>query len=209
MNLIDAITTTENMQAAWEWLVSRRGESHYNNDFWFLSERRHRIQNQVISDLKSGQYHFKPCRVINGMSIWSSQDAWVLKAVALVLTKFLKNRLSPYCYHLPERGGTKAYIRQTQACVRQFKFVCRSDVNSYYANVNHCILMRQLKQWIKNDTVLLLIERMLNRLDECNGKTYTIDRGLSKGNPLSPVLGAVYLYELDHRIGTYLSLIHI
>ncbi len=50
MTLINRITAAENMQAAWQWLESRRKDSHYNNDYWHL---RHPAKRSSLSSLSN------------------------------------------------------------------------------------------------------------------------------------------------------------
>jgi RNA-directed DNA polymerase len=44
---------------------------------------------------------------------------------------------------------------------------------------------------------------MLKRLDDVQGILRHVDIGLSKGNAISPLLGAVYLQPLDDALGRY------
>ncbi len=94
-------------------------------------------------------------------------------------------------------------MRAVNQCVEDYRFVCRSDVNSYYATIAHAILKRQLKMLIPCETTLTLLHRMLDRLDDVNGVLHHVDIGLSKGNPISPLLGAMYLQQLDDELGQY------
>ncbi|MCF6442143.1 hypothetical protein L1077_22210 [Pseudoalteromonas luteoviolacea] len=155
----------------------------------------------------TGNYHFSPCKAyrVKGESIgvWCAQDALVLKAMALVLSEYLSPKLSQDCYHIKGKGGSKAYVMTVKAETSQYRFVCRSDVNSYYASINHQILLKQLNMFIPDSKVMRLIERMLTRLDDVNGQLYSIDIGINKGNPLSPLLGAVYLMPMDTRLSAF------
>jgi hypothetical protein len=103
----------------------------------------------------------------------------------------------------PGNGGAKGCVRDVTRCVGDYRFVCRSDVNSYYASINHGILLRQLRELISCEVTLTLLERMLRRLDDVGGDLRHVDIGLSKGNALSPLLGAVYLQPLDDVVGGY------
>ena len=44
---------------------------------------------------------------------------------------------------------------------------------------------------------------MLSRLDDVNGHLLLADIGINKGNPMTPLLGAVYLKVLDDAVGDY------
>ncbi len=112
----------------------------------------------------------------------------MIKAIALVLTDYLCPQLSQHCYHLAGRGGAKGCVRAVNQCVKDYRFVCRRDVNSYYATIDHAILKRQLKTLIPCETTLTLFNRMLDRLDDVGGVLHHVDIGLSKGNSISPLL---------------------
>jgi len=203
MNLIEKITATENLQKAWHWLDQRRGDSHYNNDYWHFRCHKKELMPELIADLRAGNYFFSPCRAHHSIMHWCACDALVFKAMALVLSEVLSPKLSQQCYHLTGRGGVKACVSQLNEQVNDYRFVCRSDVNSYYATVNHKILLKQLSALIDDAQVMTLFARMLDRLDDVNAELLTVEVGITKGNPLSPLLGAVYLDVMDRQLGNY------
>jgi len=176
---------------------------HFNNDYWHLQFHRDRLEEKCIRDLRNGDYFFSPCKAYSGAMAWNAQDALVLKAMALVLTDVLTPQLSQRCYHLTGHGGAKGCVLDVNDCVSAYRFVCRSDVNSYYATVNHTILRKQLASLIGDDSVLVLLGRMLDRLDDVGEALFAVEVGITKGNPLSPLLGAVYLDGMDQRLGDY------
>ncbi|MBL4806440.1 MAG: group II intron reverse transcriptase domain-containing protein [Rhodobacteraceae bacterium] len=203
MDLIEAICDKDNFHQAWQWLHSRRKNSHYNNDYWYILFHRQAIEKSVVNALRTGIYRFSPCKYVNGVGCWGGQDALVLRAITQVLTPHLMPHISEHCYHVAGRGGAKACVSAVDAAVADYKFVCRSDVNSYYASVNHRILMRQLSKLIPERALLELIAQLLDRLDEVDGELYHVEGGITKGSPLSPLLGAVYLQGLDRTLGDY------
>ncbi len=135
--------------------------------------------------------------------MWSAQDSLVLKAMAIVLSDYLAPALSRRCFHIAGNGGAKGCVNAVSKRVENYRFVCRSDVNSYYATINHRILTKQLRDLIPCETVLNLLSRMLERLDDVYGVYHHADIGITKGNPISPLLGAVYLQILDKELGQY------
>ena len=205
--MLAEIASDKIIERAYQWLCKARKDSHYNNDVWHLRFHWQTLKRQIQQQLLNGDYHFSPCRAYKvndeSVGVWCAQDALVLKAMSLVLTEALTPQLSEHCYHLKGKGGTKGCVMQVKEHVDNYRFVCRSDVNSYYATVNHRILLKQLKVLIPDNSVMLLIERMLARLDDVNGVLFSVDVGINKGNPLSPLLGAVYLKVMDDQIGDY------
>ena len=161
--------------------------------------------------MSTGRYRFSPTRRawLNGepIEIWSAQDALVLKAVAIVLGRVLDGRLSQRCFHLAGRGGSKAAVRQTVSAVRlqaksgrENTFVFRSDVKSYYASIRHDILMREVRRFVDEPIVLVLIHQYADRT-MCDGGVYThITKGISLGCPLSPLIAAIFLSRLDEAL---------
>ena len=61
----------------------------------------------------------------------------MLKALALILTPVLEPQLSRRCYHLKGHGGAKAAVREVAAQLPSHQFVFRTDVESYYASIDH------------------------------------------------------------------------
>ena len=205
--LIKQIASESYLEQAYLWLCHARKDSHANNDVWHLRFHWPAIKAQLRQKLLSGDYTFSPCKSYRvddkSVSVWNAEDALVLKAMSLVLTEYLTPQLSEHCYHLKGKGGTKGCVMQIKQDAESYNFVCRSDVNSYYATIDHFILLKQLEGFIPDAMVINLISRMLSRLDDVNGELLSVSVGINKGNPLSPLLGAVYLKVMDDRIGDY------
>ncbi|NQZ63566.1 reverse transcriptase/maturase family protein [Crocosphaera sp.] len=205
--LLEKIASDEIIEQAYTWLCKARCNSHHNDDIWHLRFYWQTLKGQIQQQLLNGEYYFSPCKAykVNDeyVGVWSAQDALVLKAMSLVLSENLTPELSEHCYHLKGNGGTKGCVMQVKNAVEDYRFVCRSDVNSYYATIDHQILLKQLSLLIFDQKVMSLITRMLNRLDDVNGELLSVKVGINKGNPLSPFLGAVYLKVMDDFIGEY------
>ena len=80
------------------------------------------------------------------------------------------------------------------------RFVPKTDVKSYYASIDHHLLLDQLAAYIKDKAVLNLIGQYLRRTAERGGQFFHYERGISLGCPLSPLIGAFFLHELDERM---------
>jgi hypothetical protein len=203
-SLLQQIASDSILDAAFLWLCERRIDYHHNDDVWHIRFHRAQVQAQIQALLLAGDYLFEPVRRVTGNGgfywIWAARDAWVLKAMAIVLGDFLRPKLSPNCYHLEGRGGGKAAVRAVQAAVDSATFVFRSDVKGYYANIHHESLMLTLCQFIREKAVLRLMQGYLQHLVDENGNLREIRLGISLGCPLSPLMGAVYLKPLDDAL---------
>ena len=86
--------------------------------------------------------------------LWSAQDALVLKVISIVLGEHLKPALSRNCYHLAGYGGTKAASRATARHLKQGQHIIKSDVESYYANIDHEILFNLSEKYVSDKVVV-------------------------------------------------------
>ena len=132
------------------------------------------------------------------VDLFSARDALVLNALALVLARQLS--LSRNCTHLKGNGGGKGAVRRVWRHLKQHRFVIRTDVKSYYASIDHPCLMERLSRIIQDRRVLNLIEQYLRRTAERGGQFWESEQGIPLGSPLSPILGAFFLSELDQRL---------
>jgi RNA-directed DNA polymerase len=80
------------------------------------------------------------------------------------------------------------------------RFVLKTDVKSYYASIDHLKLLDRLAALIRDRDVLNLVGQMCGRVAERGGLYYEFRRGIPLGCPLSPLLGAFFLDELDQRL---------
>jgi RNA-directed DNA polymerase len=202
--LIELIASDEVLELAYQWMCEKRAHHHFNSDVWqvrrWWDEKKLTLQQQ----LRSGSYLFRELRLFRGqeqvLECWSSLDALVLKAMAIVLCSHLKPHLSERCFHLAGTGGMKAAVREVKDNLGQHQFVFRTDVKGYYANVNHHILMEIVGRYVKDEYVLALLWGYLRRYVSDAGKFIDITQGISLGCPLSPLIGALYLKPLDDRM---------
>ena len=105
--------------------------------------------------------------------------------------------ISPACTHVKGHGGLKSAVRRVYGQLPNYRFVPRTDVKEYYASIDHFLLMEQLAEHVKDRFILNLLWQYLNRLVEGDGYYREVQRGISRGCPLNPLIGAFYLSSLD------------
>jgi len=188
---------------AYAWLCHARRGSGPNADVWELRRDWERQRALIRMDLTSGRFRFgllSRFETDDGgeIEMWGARDALVLKALSIVLAQVLPS--SPRCTHLKNHGGAKAAIRQVQRHLGANRFVLRTDVKSYYASIGHVPLMERLARFAPDRIILNLCGQYLKRTAEMGGWFYSADRGISLGCPLSPLMGAFFLLELDAKM---------
>lgn len=78
----------------------------------------------------------------------------------------------------------------------------RSDVKSYYSSIDFSVLMEIIGSYVTHPILLTLVRKACQRTETCRGTFYDHDtKGIPKGSPLSPLLGAVALIPLDKAMG--------
>ncbi|NEQ65754.1 MAG: reverse transcriptase [Symploca sp. SIO2D2] len=207
--MLEQIASDEVLEAAYQWLCDKPAHHHFNADVWQVRRWWHEKKPMLQQLLLSGSYQFRELRLFRGedrrIECWSSMDALVLKAIAIVLGEHLKPHLSQRCFNVAGNGGMKAAVREVGANLSNYQFVFRTDVKGYYASINHHILMEQVGQYVEDDAVKALLWGYLRRYVSDGGNYLDITQGISLGCPLSPLMGALYLKPLDDRLAALLG----
>ena len=99
------------LDGAYQWLCRQRTHYPHNVDVWDLRLLWGTLTRELIGQLRSGRYRFRPQQRItlaDGEPIhpWSAGDVLMLKAMATVLG--LRSGISPRCTHVKEHGGAWA-----------------------------------------------------------------------------------------------------
>ncbi len=192
--------TETQLDAAFVWLCHRRRNYPSNADVWHL--RFHWTGEKVYLHelLCNRQYQLSPLQKLQKadgevIHLWSARDALVLKALSNMLAEVLP--ISPACTHVKGHGGLKSTVRRVYEQLPGYRFILRTDVKGYYESINHFLLMDQLAHYIKDKFILNLLWQYLHRMVEGDGLCREVQRGISRGCPLSPLIGAFFLSCLD------------
>ena len=205
---MDDVITPEVLETAYDWLVKRRQAYPPSSDIWSIRRKWQQEKARLLEELAAGRYRFSPMsRVIrrdqHKIDLWSAREALVLKCLALVLSQRLP--LSKRCFHIKGPGGRKrggkAAVREVLQQLLQNRFVLKTDVKSYYASIDHAVLLDRLQEFIPDPRVLNLIRQYLKRTAECGGLFWEFEKGIALGCPLSPVMGAFSLGSVDQALG--------
>jgi RNA-directed DNA polymerase len=201
-DLMTEIASDEVLEHAFDWICDRRHDYSPHQDVWDVRWRWHELKPQVQERLLQGRYRLGPVQRFgdgdDAIEVWGALDALVLKAVAIVLARHWA--FSPRCHHVADHGGAKAAVRAVGDALPDFPFVLRSDVKSYYASLDHELLLAQLHAAIADPRLVTLLERYVRRTVYQDGLYRDVTLGISLGCPLSPLIAALYLKPLDDRL---------
>ena len=104
------------------------------------------------------------------------------------------------CIATTWKAGAKAAVRFVHEQLAANTFVFRTDVKSYYASMDHDLLLAMLERHVPDGRVLDLLRHYVRRTIYDGGLYEDVERGISLGCPLSPLMGALYLKLLDERV---------
>ena len=121
---------------------------------------------------------------------------WVTKTLSRQLPR------SAACTHLRGHGGLKGTVQQVQKSLPNHRFVCRTDVKSFYASIDHFKLLDQLAPYVRDREMMRTLAQYMRRTVEYGGTFRDITRGIPAGCSLSPLIGAFHLHDLDVAMTT-------
>ncbi|QBJ09341.1 hypothetical protein EYS10_12660 [Rahnella aquatilis] len=211
--------------AAWAWLETHRRSAPGGADVWDIrwqAGKSHTYLADLLHTLQAGQYRLSPLQ-LHGQgderrAVWGAQDALVLKWVALSIEGQLP--LHPSCEHVKGHGGGKPSIEKLHALLTggtdtpetttaaeataskktaDYAWVCRTDIRGYYRSINKATLLNQVRQHVQDPVHQELISQYIHYTVEDGGTFHTPQTGISRGCPLSPLMGALHLYDMDEH----------
>ena len=188
---------------AYQWICKQRRNHPDNAEIWHLRFHWQAERTRILKSLQRGDYFFAPLQVITKadgtiIHLWRSPDALVLKALTIAIAPLLP--ISRRCTHVKGHGGLKFAVRDVHQHLQDNSFVMRTDVKAFYESIDHHLLLEKLAVYITDRFTLNLLWQSMHRCVERGGLFRDITKGIPRGCPLSPLLGAFFLAELDQAL---------
>jgi RNA-directed DNA polymerase len=156
-----------------------------------------RIRNELVS----GSYHPMGNRIkeipkgkgkVRVLGIPAIRDRVVQGALKLILEPIFEADFCSGSYgYRPKRRAHEAVVRTAKAVISGKTKVIDVDLEAYFDNVAHDILLRKVAQRVDDDNIMRLLKLIL----KANGK-----KGLAQGGVISPLLANIYLNEVDKML---------
>lgn len=123
------------------------------------------------------------------LSIPSIRDRVVQGALKFILEPIFEADFQPGSYgYRPKRAAQQAVRKVAEGIVQAKTRVIDIDLRAYFDNVRHDVLLDKVAKRVNDDDVMHLLSMIL----KASGK-----RGVPQGGVISPLLGNVYLNEVD------------
>src|SRR5450830_269314 len=126
------------------------------------------------------------------LGIPAVRDRVVQGALKLVLEPIFEVDFQDGSYgYRPKRNAHAAVDRVSKAIINGKTKVIDVDLEAYFDNVEHHILLKKVAQRVDDDKVMRLLKLIL----KANSK-----RGIAQGSVISPLLANIYLNEVDKML---------
>ncbi len=191
------------LESAKRWILNTRKHFPSSDSVWDICFHWDREKKLILRQLVKGHYQFQPVKIIRKQSgettwLWHAKDAIALKALAISIAPYCN--VSIECTHIKGHGGLPKLAELTDIACIENQFAFKSDIKDFYQSIHHEVLIAKLKTLGFEDSVIQLIQAFLNHIEEYGGLYSEMTVGISKACPLSPLLGAIYLSELDEAM---------
>ena len=143
----------------------------------------------------------KPSGGVRRLGIPTVMDRLIQQALLQAMGPIFEERFSESSYGF--RAGRSAHeaVRAAQGYVGAGKdWVIDIDIEKFFDQVNHDLVMDRIARVIRDERVLKLIGRYLRAGALVDGEWEPSAAGTPQGGPLSPLLGNIYLDELDREL---------
>ena len=128
-------------------------------------------------------------------------DRLIQQAIAQVLTSLFDPLFSPHSHGFRPGRRAQDAVQAAQGYIREgYTWVVDIDLEKYFDQVNHDMLMTRVYRVVKDKRVLKLIRRYLQSGVMVNGVVMETEEGTPQGGPLSPLLANIMLDDLDKEL---------
>jgi len=210
--MMEAVVERENMKSAYRRVV-RNGGAAGVDGMSTEALKPHLQANwvQIKEDLVAGRYDPQPVlrvtipkpggKGMRKLGIPTVLDRLIQQALHQVLSPLFDPGFSESSYGFrPGRSAHQAVLKARQYVAKGRRWVVDIDVEKFFDQVNHDILMSRVARKVKDKRVVTLIRRYLKAGVMEGGLVTPSQEGTPQGGPLSPLLSNIILDDVDKEL---------
>lgn len=135
------------------------------------------------------------------LAIPAVRDRLLQTAVALVVTPLFEAEFEDCSFAYRKGRSVEQAVHQVIRLRDEgFQWVVDCDIQQFFDEIDHKILMDEVEKLIKDPGILHLIRLWLTTEVDDDGIRLPTIRGVPQGSPLSPLLSNLYLDHLDEAL---------
>ena len=206
--LYDRIFRLDILWRAWKEVRENKGSAGIDNITFEMIEE-YGVEEYLLDiqeDLQNKKYRPKPVKRVyipkpdgkqRPLGIPTIRDRIVQQACKMVIEPvFEANFLDTSYGFRPKRDAKQATEKVKKELYKNW-YVVDADIQGYFDNINHEILLGLLNRRISDRRVIKLCRQWLQAGVVENGKYYPTEKGSPQGGVISPLLANIYLHVLD------------
>lgn len=210
-SLMEAMLSSGNVRQAWQRVKSNGGAAGV--DGVTVDEFVGHIRTSwkgICESLMDGAYQPSPVlRVeipkksggIRPLGIPTVCDRLIQQSILQVLTPIFDPTFSESSFGFrPHRSAHEAVRKVRELITKGYRYVVDIDIEKFFDNVDHDILMAQVIKRVRDKRVRKAIGRYLRSGVKVGGRVEPTRQGTPQGGPLSPLLANILLDVLDKEL---------
>lgn len=209
--MIEKVINRRNMQQALRHVMSNKGSAGVDGmQVNELSTYAKLHRDEISTALFNDKYLPQPILGVtipksNGktrlLGVPTVKDRWIQQCVSQVLSNRFEMEFTKYSYGFrPGKNAHQAIQQAHQYIEAGYQHIVDMDLQNFFDEVDHCLLLQLLYRKVKCKTTLHLIRKWLKAPILINGKLTKRRKGVPQGSSLSPLLSNILLHELDKEL---------
>lgn len=185
--------------------VSSIGIDHVSNNYF--NSNKERFIKSISKKVLNGNYRFKPYKIIlipksyksypRKICVSTIKDRLVMEAIREYLLKEFKLSDNPISISQKVQKFSDAYKSG------EYKYMFRTDLKGFYDHINHRVLLKKLKNIGVDESLLILIKKILKNKQKMNSykkdEDYlSCEKGVPQGLCISNLLANIYMLNVDN-----------
>lgn len=211
--LYELIIDERNIRLAYRNIKRNQGSFTAGTDNKTISDIAEQKENEVIENIRERLKDYKPDKIRRveipkpdgskrPLGIPTIEDRLIQQCIKQVLEPIVEAKFHRHSYGFrPNRSVSHAMARVMQLInINKLYYVVNIDIKSFFDNVNHAKLKKQLwSMGIRDKRLLSIIRKMLTAEVQNYG---ILNKGLPQDGILSPLLTNVVLNEFDRWVSS-------